>query len=422
MTTLTTELSHDEVEQSTGTPTSLYLADTITVGVVLVSRDQGPEAMSDEERTKIIQEVQAGLDWLASVEHRARLSFVYDIRPVTVNILPGPYSGETNPYERFESGWRDAALQNMGYSSGRSGYQEYVNDLRTSRGTKWAYVAFFTKYPLNHFAYAIWEKVVMEYKNDNWGPDNIHRVFAHESCHIFGAADEYGNCSCGGFHGFLGAPNNNCVNCSPPGTQVECLMNQNTTSICEWSRKQIGWDTPVIGPIVVQDATVQQLSEYFPQTDDHQFHVAAHRWARNHNFVSGVPCHEQLNDLRGIICIPHLYADIKDATVQQLSQYFPQDSLHHFHVAAHRWAQERGYVAGVPCHEQSGDIRGIICIKPDFAEVRDATVEQLSQYFPQDSFHHYHVAAHRWARDNGFIIGIPCHEQSGEMRGIICIK
>jgi hypothetical protein len=239
---LSLALPHDAVELSTGTPTSLYLTESVAVGLVLVSRDQGAEAMTDEERRKIVQEAQAALDWLATVELRARLSWVYDIRPITVNTDKGPYSGVSDPFERFECGWRDAALNAMGYAGGRSGYQKYVNDLRSSRNTRWAYVAFFTKYPLNHFAYAIWEKVVINYENDGWGPDNIHRVFAHESCHIFGAADEYGSCSCGEAYGQLGAPNNNCVKCFPPGTQVPCLMNANTQTICDWSRKQIGWD------------------------------------------------------------------------------------------------------------------------------------------------------------------------------------
>ena len=235
-------LPHDVVELSTGTPTSLHLNGSVAIGIVLVSRDQGSEAMTDPERAKIIQEIQVGLLWLATVEPRARVSFVYDIRPVTVTVGPGPYAGVTDPYERFEGEWRDAALAVMGYAAGRSGYQQYANDLRSSRGADWAYVAFFTKYPLHHFAYAIWEKVVMEYANDGWGPDNIHRVFTHESCHIFGAADEYGSCTCGGMHGQLGGPNNNCVNCFPPGAQVPCLMNANTLTVCNSTRRQIGWD------------------------------------------------------------------------------------------------------------------------------------------------------------------------------------
>jgi hypothetical protein len=238
-----TAISPEILPESTGTPTSLYLIGSVAVGIVLVSRNTGPEAMTDGERLKIVQEVQEGLDWLATVEPRARVSFVYDIRPVTVASAPGPYAGVGDAYERFERDWRDAALAAMGYAPGRNGYRQYAVDMRNNRRTDWAYVAFFTKYPLNHFAYAVVEKVVMSYANDNWGPDNINRVFAHESCHIFGAADEYGSCVCGGSHGQLGAPNNNCVNCfSSSAQQAPCLMNANTLAMCEFSRKQIGWD------------------------------------------------------------------------------------------------------------------------------------------------------------------------------------
>jgi hypothetical protein len=230
------------VAESTGTPTSLYMIGSVAVGVVMVSRDTGTEVLTEAEQIKILQEVQEGLDWLTGVEPRARVSFVYDIRPVTVTSAPGPYSGVTEPYERFERDWRDAALAVMGYAAGRPGYQQYANDLRSSRHTDWAYVAFFTKYPLNHFAYAVVEKLVMSYANDGWGPDNINRVFAHESCHIFGAADEYGSCVCGTTSGHLGVPNSNCVNCFPPGAQIPCLMNANTLSMCDFSRRQIGWD------------------------------------------------------------------------------------------------------------------------------------------------------------------------------------
>jgi hypothetical protein len=104
-------------------------------------------------------------------------------------------------------------------------------------------VAFFTKYQLNHFAYAVLEKVVMSYDNDNWGPANIHRVFAHESCHIFGALDEYGNCRCNETGGYLAGSNDNCVNCFPAGSsQEQCLMAGNTLRMCQASQRQIGWD------------------------------------------------------------------------------------------------------------------------------------------------------------------------------------
>lgn len=235
------------VMESTGTPTSLYMVGSVAIGLVLVSRDTGPEMMTTAEQAKVVQETQRALTWLATVEPRARVSFVYDIRPITVNVPPGPYPGAGDAYERYEQGWRDAALGQMGYAGGRAGYSQYARDLKASKRTNWSYVAFFTKYQLNHFAYAIWEKVVMHYENDGWGPNNIHRVFAHESCHIFGAADEYGSCSCGGSNGYLGVPNNNCIGCFPPGQQIDCLMNQNTLTMCDYSRRQIGWD-PALFP------------------------------------------------------------------------------------------------------------------------------------------------------------------------------
>ena len=235
-------LTENQPDESTGTPTSRYMIGSIAVGVVIVSGTRPDLAFSAAEQQQIIQEVQEGLNFLATVEHRARITFVYDIRLVTVSVTPG----STSNYESAEAPWRNVALQNMGFSASRSGSLQYVQNLRASRGTDWAYVGYFTKYPLHHFAYAVDEKICMNYSNDGWGSDQINRVFAHETCHIFGAADEYGNCSCGSSHGHLGVPNNNCVKC--PGTHVACLMDGNVLELCQWSRGQIGWDDRLLGP------------------------------------------------------------------------------------------------------------------------------------------------------------------------------
>jgi hypothetical protein len=141
-------------------------------------------------------------------------------------------------YDVYEVPWRDAALQQMGFAD----TTKYVKSIQAAKGTKWAYAAYFTKYPLNHFAYAINDKLVMHYDNDGWGTDSINTVFAHETCHIFGADDEYAasKCVCGSLHGQLQFPNNNCVNC--PGAHIPCLMDANVLSLCVWSRGQIGWN------------------------------------------------------------------------------------------------------------------------------------------------------------------------------------
>jgi hypothetical protein len=231
-----------DAAESTGTPTSLYMVGSVAVGVVIVSGPppnqpgQSNLSFSDAERQTVIQEVQEGLSFLANAEPRANVSFVYDIRLINVTVVPG----NTSDYESAEAPWRDAALGQMGFSASRQGSIDYVRQLRLDRGTEWAYVVYFTKYTLHHFAYAVDEKVCMEYSNDGWGSDLINRVFAHESCHIFGAADEYGSCVCGGSNGYLGIPNNNCVNCG--GTHVSCLMERNELTMCQWTRGQIGWD------------------------------------------------------------------------------------------------------------------------------------------------------------------------------------
>lgn len=246
------------IQRSTGTQTSLYMTGTIAVGVIIVSGTQSGLVFSETEQQKVIQEVQEGLDFLANAEPRAKISFVYDIHLLSVSAAPGA----TTDYESAEGPWRNAALQSMGYSATRQGSIDYVRNLQQSKGTNWAYVAYFTKYPLRHFAYAVSEKTVMHYDNDGWGADSINRVFAHETCHIFGAADEYGSCSCGGSHGYLGIANNNCRNCS--GTQESCLMDANVLQLCQWSRGQIGWDESlfpgIFPPLSQGNYTIQQKS------------------------------------------------------------------------------------------------------------------------------------------------------------------
>jgi hypothetical protein len=239
-------LAEDLPDRSTGTPTSRYMVGSVAVGVVIVSGTDETLAFSIEEQEKVLAEVQEGLNFLANSESRANITFVYDIHLITVSATPGT----TDTPENAEAPWRDDALLQMGFSANRNGSIEYVQNLRSSKNTDWAYVGYFTKYPLWWFAYAIAEKVCMEYSNDGWGPDQINRVFAHETCHIFGAADEYGSCSCGGSYGELGIPNNNCINCQ--GVHVACLMDANTLEICQWSRSQIGWDESLFPKIVIR--------------------------------------------------------------------------------------------------------------------------------------------------------------------------
>jgi hypothetical protein len=122
-----------EPQLSTGTPTSLYMTGSVVVGVVIVSGTGDGLAMTAAEQQTVIQEVQEGLDFLANVEPRAELSFVYDIRPVTVSAAPG----STSSYESAEGPWRNEALGAMGFAASRQGSIDYVNDLLARIHTNW---------------------------------------------------------------------------------------------------------------------------------------------------------------------------------------------------------------------------------------------------------------------------------------------
>jgi hypothetical protein len=224
-------------------PTSAYLEGSVAVGIVIV---QGPTAdlqFSDAEVTKVVAEVQNGLGFYATTNPLAGISFAYDIQNVTLTVPADPNAAD------LEAHFRDPAMAAIGFSADWAGVGAYVESLRSEFGTRWTYCAFFTKYPLGWFAYASigGPRLVMDYRNDGWGPDNIDRVFAHETGHIFGCPDEYAssNCNCGGNWGRFGVANGNCENCAAGGG-VSCLMKGNDFALCEYTPSHLGWSPQLV--------------------------------------------------------------------------------------------------------------------------------------------------------------------------------
>ncbi len=230
-----------DAAQAQATPTSERLTDSVAVGLIIVEGPGADLKFSDAERQKVVAEVQNGLSWLGAKSLPDGVRWVYDIHIVTLTVQPG--SGNLS-FGQKEALWRDPAMADLGYGPGLTGVQDYINKLRTQKGTKWSYCAFFTKYPLGHFAYASLggPRLVMAYENDGWGPDNIDRVFAHETGHIFNAPDEYAasNCDCGGQWGYYKKPNGNCANCAPGGG-VDCLMKGNSWAMCSYTPYHLGF-------------------------------------------------------------------------------------------------------------------------------------------------------------------------------------
>ena len=88
----------------------------------------------------------------------------------------------------------------------------------------------------------------MEWNDDAPWPDDMDRVFAHETGHVFGAPDEYAaDCDCGGAHGRFGHANDNCETCAPGGG-VQCLMRYNSWQLCNATYRHLGWMMPVRSP------------------------------------------------------------------------------------------------------------------------------------------------------------------------------
>lgn len=217
---------------------SSFLIGSVAVGIVIVEGPTAALQFSQQERIKVVAEVQEGLSWLALQEPRAGITWSYDIHTVRVDAMPNT---SLTGYEPLESLWRNPAMQKLGFAANFQGVIDYAASLRTRLGTRWGYVGFFTKYPLHHFAYASKPRLVMHYENDGWGVDNIDQVFTHESGHIFGCPDEYArsNCNCTDRFGFLRERNGNCQPCATDF--IPCLMAENTKAICPFTAVHLGW-------------------------------------------------------------------------------------------------------------------------------------------------------------------------------------
>lgn len=223
------------------TDTSLYMIGNIAIGIIIVDGPNNSSTKFTElEVNNIVAEVQEGTNILTTLSPQsANLSFLYDLQITTLTLNPQVVRGEED--------WRNLAMSNLGYEPGSLGLYDYLNDLRFRKWpdlqVDWAYIAFFTKYAAQWFAYAQLggPRLVMQYDNNGWGPSQIDRVFAHETGHIFHAPDEYSNseCNINDIYGFLQVPNCNCEIDNP--NSVDCIMKKNTQNICACSLAHFGW-------------------------------------------------------------------------------------------------------------------------------------------------------------------------------------
>lgn len=220
--------------------TSEYMMGKIAVSIIFVESDGtvdvNTEDWTETMKNTALNKIFNGLDWLASLDTRANISFTYTAQAVTTKYEP------INRPSTDQNLWMCEIMGKLGYSGTYAdANRKYCNDLRDKYQTDWAYVIYvvnskndadgmFTN--TSWFAYARLggPYIVMTYTNDGWGINNMDSVVAHETCHIFRASDEYNDTL--EYSGYLYEPDNDGVN---------CIMNNNDKSMCTNTRCQVGW-------------------------------------------------------------------------------------------------------------------------------------------------------------------------------------
>lgn len=240
--------------------TSEYMIGSVAVGLILPESDGTVDSelndWSAEQRQRVLGEVRAGLQWWAQQASADALTFVIDDNaPVLIDT---GYEPITHP--QFEEGlWIDDVLSGLGYDglSYWTKVRDYVNDLRETYQTDWAFVIFVINstgdgdgaFSNGYFAYAYvgGPFFVMTYSNAGYGIDFMEAVTAHEAGHVFRALDQYRNAhvACTTRSGYLAIETQN-------SQQQDCISDVSSImrggvfpysadSIDPYARGQVGW-------------------------------------------------------------------------------------------------------------------------------------------------------------------------------------
>ena len=215
----------------------------IAVMVYTVSGPGSLLAISNTEANKVYSECLRGLRFWsdAATVHGETLSFVLYDRLVQISAED---STSCPSFDGCHNVFADPVLKFYGFSTGKAGKDQAAQKVKDYENADGAFLAFISKYKQGHFAYAIsgGGPIYMQYSNDGWGPDQIDRLFAHETGHVFNAPDEYKSCDCSYIYGKgrCVAANTNCDTCTT--NQAPCIMDVNDIdNLCEYTKRHVGW-------------------------------------------------------------------------------------------------------------------------------------------------------------------------------------
>ncbi len=230
--------------------TSVFMVGKVAVGIILPESVAGTENWTPDRIGLVVSKIMDGMQWWNEKGGAvANLSFVYDIR-IGVDCVYEPITISSANHQI----WVKDVFANMGYSTGNAieRCRQYLNDLRASNDADWAiafivadsYFDYDGRFPdsVFSFSYTGGPYAVMTYDNGNWGIEQMNKVAAHETGHMFYAADEY----CGpyytcnlGSQGYLYVENGNCE-CETPSS-VPCIMRHDEDAVCEFTKGHLGW-------------------------------------------------------------------------------------------------------------------------------------------------------------------------------------
>lgn len=272
--------------------TSEYMIGDVAVGIILLESngviDPNSENWLPAEESNVVNEIQAGLNWWAAREPKAKLTFTYDIHyKVPTGYEPITRSGPTGS-PTGESLWITDAMTYLGYArypSYLDNVQDYDNAIRDTLNTNWAYTIFVVDssndadgfFSDGTFAYAYvgGPFSVMNYKNDGYGIANMDAVIAHETGHIFYALDQYTQASspCTAITGYLAVQNQNSAYpyAGACTSNVDSIMRSQLApytngALDTYARQQVGWrDTDVDGIMdIIDSIPTSTLNAYSP--------------------------------------------------------------------------------------------------------------------------------------------------------------
>jgi hypothetical protein len=149
--------------------------------------------------------------------------------------------------------WINQIMCNFGFCSGDKFARTAAFNaaIRSGAATNWAVTSFIgynpppapTTFPDGFFAYAFINGPYSQllYRNDGWAVNQYGLVNAHETGHLFGAADQYASSGCNNcfIAGNNGVFNGNCANCN--AATVPSIMRSNELALDGYCPGQIGW-------------------------------------------------------------------------------------------------------------------------------------------------------------------------------------